>query len=98
MSNEIIKMDYGLMEDMNRTFLQGVEQLQDTMQAMQHIATEMEDGALLGQGGAAFTEALRDKLSPAISRLIEKFEELAADVNAAMEDMRSADETSQRMF
>lgn len=98
MSNEIIKMDYGLMEDMNRTFSQGVEQLQDTMQAMQHIATEMEDGALLGQGGAAFTDALRDKLSPAISRLIEKFEELAADINAAVEDMRSADESSQRMF
>jgi len=97
MSNEI-KMDYGLMEDMNRTFLQGVEQLQDTMQAMQNIANEMEDGALLGQGGAAFTEALRDKLSPAISRLIEKFEELAGDINKAMEDMRSADESSQRMF
>ena len=97
MSNEI-KMDYGLMEDMNRTFLQGVEQLQDTMQAMQNIANEMEDGALLGQGGAAFTEALRDKLSPAISRLIEKFEELADDINKAMEDMRSADESSQRMF
>jgi len=97
MSNEI-KMDYGLMEDMNRTFLQGVEQLQDTMQAMQNIANEMEDGALLGQGGAAFTEALRDKLSPAISRLIEKFEELAGDINKAMEDMRSADESSERMF
>ena len=27
--SDIIKMDYGLMEDMNRTFLQGVEQLQD---------------------------------------------------------------------
>lgn len=97
MSNEI-KMDYGLMEDMNRTFLQGVEQLQDTMQAMQNIANQMEDGALLGQGGAAFTEALRDKLSPAISRLIEKFEELAGDINKAMEDMRSADESSERMF
>ena len=97
MSNEI-KMDYGLMEDMNRTFSQGVEQLQDTMQAMQNIANQMEDGALLGRGGAAFTEALRDKLTPAISRLIEKFEELAEDINKATEDMRSADESSQRMF
>jgi len=97
MSNEI-KMDYGLMEDMNRTFLQGVEQLQDTMQAMQNIANEMEDGVLLGRGGAAFTEALRDKLSPAISRLIDKFTELAEDINKAMEDMRSADESSERMF
>ena len=92
-----IKMDYGLMEDMNRTFLQGVEQLQDTMQAMQSVANEMEDGALLGRGGTAFTEAIRGKLCPAISRLTDKFQELAEDINKAMEDMRSADTSTERM-
>ncbi len=96
--SDIIKMDYGLMEDMNRTFLQGVEQLQDTMQAMQSIANEMEDGALLGRGGVAFTEALRDKMCPAISRLTDKFQELAEDINKAMEDMRSADSSTERMY
>ncbi len=93
-----IKMDYGLMEDMNKTFLQGVEQLQDTMQAMQSIANEMEDGALLGRGGTAFTEAIRGKLCPAISRLTDKFQELAEDINKAMEDMKSADTSSERMY
>ena len=96
--SDIIKMDYGLMEDMNRTFLQGVEQLQDTMQAMQNIANEMEDGALVGRGGAAFTEAIRGKLCPAISRLTDKFQELAEDINKAMEDMRSADSSTERMY
>jgi WXG100 family type VII secretion target len=93
-----IKMDYGLMEDMNRTFLQGVEQLQDTMQAMQSVANEIEDGALLGRGGTAFTEAIRGKLCPAISRLTDKFQELAEDINKAMEDMRSADTSTERMY
>jgi WXG100 family type VII secretion target len=93
-----IKMDYGLMEDMNRTFLQGVEQLQDTMQAMQNVANEMEDGALLGRGGTAFTEAIRGKLCPAISRLTDKFQELAEDIQKAMEDMKSADTSSERMY
>jgi WXG100 family type VII secretion target len=93
-----IKMDYGLMEDMNRTFLQGVEQLQDTMQAMQNVANEMEDGALLGRGGTAFTEAIRGKMCPAISRLTDKFQELAEDINKAMEDMRSADTSTERMY
>jgi len=97
MSSEI-RMDYGLMEDMNRVFQQGVEQLQDTMQAMQSIANELEDGALLGRGGVAFTEAIRGKLSPAISRLTDKFQELAEDINKAMEDMRSADQTTERMY
>lgn len=95
---EIIKMDYGLMEDMSRTFLQGVEQLQDTNQAMQSIANEMEDGALLGRGGVAFTEAIRGKLCPAITRLTDKFQELSEDINTAMEDMRSADSSTERMY
>lgn len=93
-----IKMDYGLMEDMNRTFLQGVEQLQDTMQAMQNVANEMDDGALLGRGGTAFTEAIRGKLCPAISRLTDKFQELAEDIQKAMEDMKSADTSTERMY
>lgn len=96
--SEIIKMDYGLMEDMSRTFLQGVEQLQDTNQAMQSIANEMEDGALLGRGGVAFTEALRGKLCPAITRLTDKFQELSEDINKAMDDMRSADSSTERMY
>lgn len=96
--SDIIKMDYGLMEDMSQTFKQGVEQLQDTNQVMQNIANELEDGALLGRGGVAFTEAIRDKLCPAIARLTEKFEELAGDIQKAMEDMRSADTSSERMY
>lgn len=97
MSDEI-RMDYGLMEDMSKTFQQSVEQLQDTLQAVQNIANELEDGALLGRGGDAFTEAIRNKLSPAISRLTEKMQELSEDVNKAMEDMRSADSSTERMY
>lgn len=97
MSDEI-RMDYGLMEDMSKTFQQSVEQLQDTLQAVQNIANELEDGALLGRGGDAFTEAIRNKLSPAISRLTEKMQELSEDVNKAMDDMRSADSSTERMY
>jgi WXG100 family type VII secretion target len=97
MSDEI-RMDYGLMEDMSKTFQQSVEQLQDTLQAVHNIANELEDGALLGRGGDAFTEAIRNKLSPAISRLTEKMQELSEDVNKAMEDMRSADSSTERMY
>ncbi len=97
MSDEI-RMDYGLMSDMSQTFKGGMEQLQDTMQAIQNIANEMEDGALLGQGGATFVDVLRNKLTPAISRLIEKFDELATDINHAKDDMQKADDISARMY
>jgi uncharacterized protein YukE len=53
---------------------------------------------LLGQGGTAFTEAIRDSLNPAIARLEEKFQELAQDVRKAIEDMQEADEESKGKF
>ena len=94
MAGDVIKMDYGLMQQMSQTFLQGVEQMENTMQEMQSIANDLEDGALLGRGGAAFTEAIRDKLCPAISRLTDKYQELAEDIAKAMDDMQSADSQS----
>lgn len=96
--SDIIKMDYGLMEEMSQTFQQGVEQLENTMQEMQSIANALEDGALLGRGGAAFTDAIRGKLCPAIARMTDKFNELAGDIQKAMADMKSADSTSQQQF
>jgi WXG100 family type VII secretion target len=90
-----IKVDYPLMDEMTQTFLQGVEQLQDTMQEMMSIANALEDGALLGRGGVAFTEAIRGKLCPAIGRLTDKFQELSEDVKKAKEFAQQADQKSQ---
>jgi WXG100 family type VII secretion target len=98
MSYDEIKLVYPLAEDMIRTFKEGVEQLQDTLSEMQSVANALEDGALLGQGGQAFTEAIRGKLCPAIGRLTDKFEELAEDVQDAIDFMREADEKSKGMF
>ena len=96
--SDIIKMNYGLMEEMHQAFNRGVEQLEDTLREMQSIANELEDGALLGRGGAAFTDALRSKLSPSITRLSDKFQELALDIQNAMGDIREADSSSRQLF
>lgn len=98
MSTDIIKLDYGLAEDMINTFKQGVEQLQDTMQEMQTLANTLEEGALLGQGGDAFVDAIRSKLCPAIAKLTEKFNELADDVAQAVRFMQEADRASKSQF
>jgi WXG100 family type VII secretion target len=98
MSFDEIKLDYGLAEEMVKIFQQGGEQLQDTMQEMQKIANMLEEGALLGRGGTAFVDALRDKMTPSLSKLIEKFGEMADDVNAAIDAMREADQQSKGMF
>jgi WXG100 family type VII secretion target len=93
-----IKLVYATAEDMIRIFEQGVEQLENTMQEMQGIANTLEDGALLGRGGDAFTDAIRSKLCPAISRLNDKFQELAGDVQKAIDYMQQADRTSAGKF
>jgi WXG100 family type VII secretion target len=97
MSDEI-KLNYDMAEEMARTFAQGAEQLQDTMQELQSIANTLEGGGLRGRGGQAYVEAIRNKLSPALARLTDKFRELEEDVKVAIEAMREADDTSEQKF
>lgn len=98
MATDVIKLDYAKAEEMVRTFRQGREQLQRSIQEMQGLATTIEEGALLGQGGDAFVDAIRGKLIPAIVKLSNKFDELSNDVNTAVRYMKEADRTSQRQF
>lgn len=93
-----IKMDYDLMADMRKTFQQGAEQLKETRAEMQTIANQMSEGALLGRGGAAFSESIQSKLCPAIERLSAKFLELQRDLQQAETLMRQADDKSQSKF
>ncbi len=93
-----IRVVYPDMEDMCRAFQQGVEILQDTLSESMAIANMLEEGALLGEGGSAFVDAIQGKLSPAISRLIEKFKELDTDVTAAMRYAQEADRTAKGQF
>ncbi len=98
MAYDEIKLDYDLADEMSKTFQQGVEQLQDTMQEMQSLANLLEGGALLGRGGQAFVEALRGNLCPSIGKLTEKFSELDQDVQAAVKAMQDADQRSASMM
>ena len=85
------KMVYDQMEQMARVCQQSSEQLKDTLAQMQSIANTLEDGALLGQGGAAFVEAIRNKLCPAISRLEQKFLEEQKDLMKAEQIIKGED-------
>ena len=98
MAYDEIKMDYPTAEEMIRIFQQGGEQLQDTMQKMQSLATMLEDGALLGNDGKAFVDAIRSKMCPSLGRLTDKFQELSGDVQAAIDFMKEADTSSKGMF
>jgi len=97
-STDEIKLDYELAEAMAKTFKAGAEQIEAVMQEMEAVAATLEGGALLGRGGAGFTEALRTKLVTSLDHLRAKFVELEGDVHAAISSMREADETSRGKF
>ena len=92
--SDIIKMDYGLMDDMARTFNESAQTLEDVQKQVGSIAQELQDGGLLGQAGAAFVDALSTRLVPALARLQDKLTELRQDIVAAKQDMVDADRTT----
>ena len=93
-----IKMNYPKMRKMSRTCRQGVDTMEDTLKEMSAIANALDEGALLGRGGQAFSHAIKGPLNKSLRKLIAKFKELDKDLNLAVKDMKEADTESARMF
>jgi WXG100 family type VII secretion target len=93
-----VQMNYDTMEEMAKIFKNGQNQLADTMKAMEQLAQSMEDGALLGEGGDIFADALRARLAPRIKKLSEKFGELSGDITGAVKDLRDEDKEAASRF
>jgi WXG100 family type VII secretion target len=91
-------MDYPLMEEMKKTFAAGREQLADTANELKSIADKLEQGALLGQAGSAFSDAVRGALLGAVTKLNDKFEELEGDIQYAVDQMHQAEEKTKASF
>jgi WXG100 family type VII secretion target len=96
MSQEQIKMNYPLMEQMEKEFQKGRSQLQHTAGELNKIAEKLEQGALLGQAGGAFSQAVRGPLMNAVNKIADKFEELENDLKFAANEMRQAEETAKK--
>jgi WXG100 family type VII secretion target len=93
-----VQMNYETMEEMAKIFKNGQNQLADTMKAMEGLAQSMEDGALLGEGGDKFADALRSRLAPRIKKLSDKFGELNGDIMGAVKDLRDEDKEAASRF
>lgn len=93
-----VQMNYETMEEMAKIFDNGSKQLQETGQAMEQLAQAMENGALLGEGGDKFAEALRNRLAKRIFKLMQKFAELNKDVIGAVRDLRDGDKEAASRF
>jgi WXG100 family type VII secretion target len=79
-----VRMNYGSMEKMSKEFDGAAKQIEDSTREMRKIAKMMDDGALKGDGGQAFHDAIMQKLVPKMKQLEEKMQELSKDINSAV--------------
>jgi len=94
MSHDVIKLDYGQADAMSKEFKRAAEQTQAVIQQMQGVASKLEAGALRGEGGSAFVEAIGSNLINSLKKLATTFTDLDKDVQGAIKDMQEADARS----
>lgn len=93
-----VQMDYEMVEEMSRIFDMGAQTLDEIKAQMMQIADMMENGALLGEGGRAFADALQGPMANALGKLSEKFEELSRDCYGAVTSLRDGDTEAASRF
>lgn len=93
-----IRMNFDLMDEMARAFGEGAQVLEEVFAEVNAIASMLEDGALLGQAGEAFSAGCRGPLAGSISQLKNKFEELKTDIETAKQEMLAADAGSKGLY
>ncbi len=86
------------MDKMATTFGKAKQQLEETTQKMGQLAQQMSEGALLGNGGTAFVDAINNKLNKRLKVLSDKMGELQKDIKSAQQANREAEGTSKSLF
>lgn len=93
--SDVIKMDYGMMAEMKQQCQKGAEVLDDTLHEVKKLANVIDQDGLIGLAGNAFVDSLEGPLSKKIMELRDKLEEIARDLQNAVDSMQQADSESQ---
>jgi len=93
-----IKLNYPQMEEMAKHLEDVKQRLQQTIQLAKTSAQVMQGGALVGDAGEAFANALNTAFIPGVTKLSDKFGEVSNDIKTAISDMKSADKQAGSAF
>jgi WXG100 family type VII secretion target len=85
-----IRVNYPALEDMAKHCQMVAERLNQTAALAQKIAGQMQNGALVGEPGNVYAQAL-GQLNSRVMKLSQKFTEESNDIKQAMSDMQQAD-------
>ncbi|MBS4059873.1 MAG: WXG100 family type VII secretion target [Bacteroidetes bacterium] len=94
---DVIRTNYPAMEDMARQCDAVSQRLAQSASNAQKIASQMQNGALQGSPGETYVMAL-GIFSNRVTRLSDKYREIANDIRRAMTDMMAADQKAGSKF
>jgi uncharacterized protein YukE len=94
---DVIRVNYQALEDMARQCDAAAQRLVQSSSTAQKMATQMQNGALLGKPGETFSMGL-GIFASRVMKLSEKYREEAKDIRAAIQDMQRADQAAGQKF
>lgn len=96
--SDMQRMEYKEVDTMVSILRISAESLEETAQAMSNIAKTMQNGALIGQGGEAFFDAIMARFVPAIRRLSDKLKQESEYCQIERDDMYEAEQRNRGLF
>ncbi len=92
-----IRVNYPALEDMAKHMQASADRLTQTVALANKIAGQMQNGALVGDAGEVYCQAL-GIFSQRVTKLSEKYMEEANEIRQAMSDMQQADNSAGSNF
>jgi WXG100 family type VII secretion target len=92
-----IRVNYPALEDMAKQCDQAAQRIHQTASMANQIAQQMQNGALQGEFGDIFVQAL-GVFQTKVNKLADKLSEEAGDIRGAMSDMQAADNAAGGKF
>jgi uncharacterized protein YukE len=86
------------MMDARKAFDDAAKTLENTMSTAKSISAAMDNGALKGDAGENFTEAINNDLTKALQTLQAKMQEMSKDIQKAVDEMDKAVKTAKGRF
>lgn len=96
--DDVIKLDYPAMQEMAQQCLKVSQRLGQTVQFVRNQARQLQEGAMVGDAGEAFSNVLTSILANKVQRLSEKFQEISNDIQGAIADMQAQDQSASGIF
>jgi prefoldin subunit 5 len=97
MPNDVL-MDYDAIENLIQYVNKVGEELNNLIQACEKAAVKIESEGLVNRQGQQWAEQLRSEISPYLQRQVGVYEELAQDLQGALDDLQSGDVQARSRF